>query len=134
MSGWVITPCVQTLQSLGTFTGASHPEIQCRLHNPDIESSVIYMHYLCGGLCDSGENDKDCIIIELYDSFNHISLPLLSVCLSCVVCFPFAMITYSVRADVVVVSKALLEDEKPSFFSLRMRFLVEGLAVVSKSI
>ena len=40
-TGWVITPCVQTLQSLGTFTGASHPEIQCRLHNPDIESRVM---------------------------------------------------------------------------------------------
>ena len=62
VSGWVITPCVQTLQSLGTFTGASHLEIQCRLHNSDIESRVIYLHYLYGRLCDSGENDKDCMI------------------------------------------------------------------------
>ena len=62
VSGWVIIPCVQTLQSLGTFTGASHPEIQCRLHNPDIESRVIYLYCLCGGLCDSSENDKDCMI------------------------------------------------------------------------
>jgi len=54
-------------------------------------------------------------IIELSDSFNQIILPLLFVCLSCVVCFPFAMITYSVGADMIVVSKALLEDEKPSF-------------------
>jgi len=54
-------------------------------------------------------------IIELYDSFNQIILPLLSVCLSRVVCFSFAMITYSVRADVIAASKALLEDEKPSF-------------------
>jgi len=29
--------------------------------------------------------------------------------------FPFAMITYSVGADVVAVSKTLLEDEEPSF-------------------
>jgi len=29
--------------------------------------------------------------------------------------FPFAMITYSVGADVVKVSKAFLEDEEPSF-------------------
>ena len=48
--------------------------------------------------------------------------------------FPFAMITYSVGADVVVVSKALLEDEEPSFLSLRRRFPVGGLAVVSLSI
>jgi len=54
-------------------------------------------------------------IIELYDSFNQISLPLLSVCLSRVVCFPFAMITYSVGADVIAASKAVLEDEEPSF-------------------
>jgi len=39
-----------------------------------------------------------------------------------------------VRADVVAVSKALLEDEEPSFFSLRRRFPVEGLIVVSLSI
>ena len=61
-SGWVITPCVQTLQSLGTIAGASHQEIRCRLHNPDIESRVIYLHCGCGGLCDSSENDKDCMI------------------------------------------------------------------------
>jgi len=59
-------PCVQTLQSLGTFTGASHPEIQCRLHNQDIKSRVIYLHCLCGGLCDSGENDKD-FMISVYN-------------------------------------------------------------------
>ena len=58
VSGWVITLCVQTLQSLGTFTGASHPEIQCRLHNLDIESRVIYLHCLYGGLCDSSEMRK----------------------------------------------------------------------------
>jgi len=40
-SSWVITPCVQTLQSLGTVAGASYQEIQCRLHNPDIESRVM---------------------------------------------------------------------------------------------
>jgi len=40
-SGWVIIPCVQTLQSLGTIAGASHQEIRCRLHNPDIESRVM---------------------------------------------------------------------------------------------
>ena len=61
-SGWVITPCVQTLQSLGTFTGPSYPEIQCRLHHPDIETKVIYLHCVCGGLCDSGENERDCMI------------------------------------------------------------------------
>ena len=37
----VITPCVQTLQSLGTVTSASHQELQCRLHNLDIESRII---------------------------------------------------------------------------------------------
>jgi len=57
----------------------------------------------------------DLFIIELHDFPYHISLPLLSVCLSRVVCFPFSMITYSVGADVVAVSKALLEDEEPSF-------------------
>jgi len=51
-----------TLQSLGTVTGARHQEIQCCLHNPDIESRVIYMQGVCGGLCDSGENEKDCMI------------------------------------------------------------------------
>jgi len=54
-------------------------------------------------------------IIELHDFSYQISLPLFFVCLSRVVCFPFAMITYSVGADVVAVSKALLEDEEPSF-------------------
>jgi len=54
-------------------------------------------------------------IIELHDFSYQISLPLLFVCLSRVVCFSFAMITYSVGADVVVVLKALLEDEEPSF-------------------
>jgi len=33
-------PCVQTLQSLGTVTGASHQELQRHLHNPDIESMI----------------------------------------------------------------------------------------------
>jgi len=58
----VITHCVQTLQGLGTIIGARHQEIQCRLHNPDIESRVIYLHCVCGGLCDSGENERDCMI------------------------------------------------------------------------
>ncbi|QCD96959.1 hypothetical protein DEO72_LG6g1669 [Vigna unguiculata] len=40
-NGRVITPCVQTLQSLGTVAGASHQELQCRLHNPDIESRIL---------------------------------------------------------------------------------------------
>jgi len=44
----------------------------------------------------------------------QISLPLLSVCLV-LYYFPFAMITYLVGADVVAVSKVLLEDEEPSF-------------------
>ena len=59
-NGRVNTPCVQTLQSLGTVTGASHQEIRCRLHNPDIESRVMYM--CCGGLYDSGDNEKDCMV------------------------------------------------------------------------
>jgi len=58
----VITPSVQTLQSLGTVTGERHQEIQCRLHNPDIESRVIYMYCVCGGLCDFGKNRKDCMV------------------------------------------------------------------------
>jgi len=61
-SGWVITPWAQTLQSLGTFTGASHQEVWCRLHNPDIESRVIYLYCVCGGLRDSGVNEKDCMV------------------------------------------------------------------------
>jgi len=76
----------------------------------------------------------DLFIIGLHDFSYQISLPLLSVCLSRVVCFPFAMITYSMGADVVAQSKALLEDEEPSFFSLRRRFPVGGLIVVSLSI
>ena len=59
-SGWVITPCVQTLQSLGTVAGASHQEIRCHLHNPHIESRVMYM--CCGGLYDSCDNEKDCMV------------------------------------------------------------------------
>jgi len=48
VSGQVITPCVQL----------------CRIWEPsqDIESRVIYLHCVCGGLCDSGENEKDCMI------------------------------------------------------------------------
>jgi len=42
--------------------GASHQEIQCRLHNPDIESRVMYMWCVFGGLYDSGDNEKDCMI------------------------------------------------------------------------
>ena len=45
-NGRVITPCVQTLQSLGTVAGASHQELQCRLHNPDIESRILIIE-LC---------------------------------------------------------------------------------------
>jgi len=45
----------------------------------------------------------------------QISLPLLFVFRSRVVCFRFVMITFSVGADVVVMSEALLEDEEPSF-------------------
>jgi len=45
----------------------------------------------------------------------RLAYPCFFVCLSRVVCFPFAMITYSVGVDVVAVSKALLEDEEPSF-------------------
>ena len=56
----MITPCVQTLQSLGTIAGASHQEIRCHLHNPDIESRVMYMCY--GGLYDSSDNEKDCMV------------------------------------------------------------------------
>ena len=41
VSGRVIAPCVHTLQSLGTVTCASHQELQCSLHNPDIESKVM---------------------------------------------------------------------------------------------
>ena len=56
----MITLCVQTLESLRTVTGASHQEIRSRLHNPDIESIVMYM--CCGGLYDSGDKEKDCMI------------------------------------------------------------------------
>jgi len=42
-------------------------------------------------------------IIELHDSLIRLAYM-----------FPFAMITYSVGADVVAVSKTFLEDEEPS--------------------
>jgi len=57
-SGWVITPCAQILQSLGTITGASHQELQCLLHNSDIESRVTNMCCGCGGLNNSDKCDK----------------------------------------------------------------------------
>jgi len=68
-SGWVITPWAQTLQSLGTFTGACHQEIQCRLHNSDIES-IVNIFVLCyGSLINSDVCEKLCLIfiIELRD-------------------------------------------------------------------
>ena len=42
-NGRVKTPCVQTLKSLGIVAGASHQELQCRLHNPDIESRIMQL-------------------------------------------------------------------------------------------
>ena len=65
MSGWVITPCAQTLQSLGTFTGANHQELQCHLHNPDIESRIICLSYMLWMI----------LLCELY-SFSLISVSL----------------------------------------------------------
>jgi len=89
-SGWVITSWAQTLQSLGTVTGARHQEIQCRLHNPDIESRVMYMCcvvvvYMI--LVIMRKIAWFLFIIELHDSFNQISLSLLFVFMPCVVCF-----------------------------------------------
>jgi len=69
-SGWVITPCVQTLQSLGTVTGASHQEIRCRLHNPDIESKVMYMI-----LVIMRKIAWFLFIIELHDSLIRLAYP-----------------------------------------------------------
>ena len=48
----------KTLQSSGTVTGASHQELQCLLHNPDIESRVMNMCCGCGGLNNSDKCDK----------------------------------------------------------------------------
>ena len=42
----MITPCAQTLQSFGIFTGSSHQELQCRLHNSDIKSKIIQLSYV----------------------------------------------------------------------------------------
>ena len=71
----------------------------------------------CGGLYDSGDNEKDCMI-SVYNwtawFLNQISLPLLFVFLSCIVCFLLRWSPISVGADMVAVSKALLEDEEPS--------------------
>ena len=53
---------IQSQTGRGTVTGARHQKIRCRLHNPDIESRVIYLYYVCGGLCDSGKNEKDCMV------------------------------------------------------------------------
>jgi len=95
----MITPWGQTLQSLETITGVCHQEVQCHLHNPDIESRVIYIYIYvcvcvcvlcCGDLSDSGENEKDYMVFitELHVSFNQISLPFLfSLCVLCLVFF-----------------------------------------------
>jgi len=63
-SGWVITPCAQTPQSLGIVTGASHQELQCLLHNLDIESRVMYMYYGCDDLNNSDRCDES--LIDIY--------------------------------------------------------------------
>jgi len=60
----VITPCAQTLYSLGTVTGASHQELQCLLHNLDVEYRVMYMYCGCGGLINSDKYDKS--LIDIY--------------------------------------------------------------------
>jgi len=44
--------------SLGTVTSASHRELQCHLHNPDIESRMVMLCYDCGDLDDS----DNCVI------------------------------------------------------------------------
>ena len=77
----MITPCVQTL---GTVTGASHQELQCRLHNPDIESRILIID-LC---VMSDVND-----VLHYLSFLSVSLPFLFM-LFCSCVFSFAMIAY----------------------------------------
>ena len=79
----MITPCVQTLQSLGTVAGASHQELQCRLHNPDIESRILIIN-LC---VVSDVNDVLC-----YLSFLSVSLPFLLFMWFCARGFSFAMI------------------------------------------
>ena len=85
-NGRVINPCVQTLQSLGTVAGASHQELQCRLHNPDIESRILIV-----GLCVvSDVND----VLRYLFFFFQLAYPLLLFMWFCVRGFSFAMIVY----------------------------------------
>ena len=74
----MITPCVQTLQSLGIVTGASHQELQCRLHNPDIESRILTIE-----LCIM----NDVMLCFALFSLISVSLPLLFM-LFVLVCSP----------------------------------------------
>jgi len=57
-SGWVNTPCAQNSVEFGTVISASYRELQCQLHNPDIESGLVIMCYGCGDVDDS----DNCVI------------------------------------------------------------------------
>jgi len=65
-SGWVIPLVPKTLQSLGTVSSASHQELQCHLHNPDIESKMVFsvmvgINWMILSLCD-----KFCFLCLLF--------------------------------------------------------------------
>jgi len=61
--GWI--PLVpKTLQSLEIVIGASHQELQCHLHNPDIEYRIVIACYDCGDLNNSDKYDKPWIMLN----------------------------------------------------------------------
>jgi len=69
---------------LGTVAGASHQELQCCLHNPDIESSILII---------------DCVMSDVKDALHYlsllsVSLPFYLFMLFCSCGFSFAMIAY----------------------------------------
>jgi len=110
MSGWVITPWCQTLQSLGTTQRCKPPRDPVSVQATK-RSGVI----ACIWIIEYSVNcisfymySYVCIILIIWVKFSYeyslftLACPS-SVFLSCVVYLSFAMITYSVEADVVVV-------------------------------
>jgi len=84
--GWI--PLVpKTLQSLETVISASHRELQCHLHNSDIESRTMMLCHDCGDLDDSDNCviDPDwCLTIKLHDFFLFKLAYPSCICLFCV--------------------------------------------------
>jgi len=85
-SGRVITPCAQTLQSLGTVTGACHQEIQCRLHNPDIQSRVMYLCYVVMHLSNYNDYEHNWLIFIIWTAWFLLFKLAYPSCLCCPIC------------------------------------------------